>query len=94
MKRCHAVTGVNFLTGGEYVTKSSLTPFRLWSGSKPSGISFLWYSAINGDNEAKGLHPLDPRRGLRPLDRAKPPPVGEEFSGSHGTVNSPNNASF
>ena len=32
------------MTGGEYVTKSSLTPSRLRSGSKPSGISFLWFS--------------------------------------------------
>ena len=32
------------MTGGEYVTKSSLTPSRLRSGSKPSGISFLCFS--------------------------------------------------
>ena len=31
--------------GGEYVSKSSVTPSGLRSGSKPSGISFLWYSS-------------------------------------------------
>ena len=31
---------------------------------------------INGDNEARGLHPIDPRKGPRPLDPAKPPAVG------------------
>ena len=33
--------GLTFLTGGQYVTKSSLTTSRLRSGSKPSGIPFL-----------------------------------------------------
>ena len=32
---------LTFLVGGEYMTKSSLTPSRLRSGSKPSGISFV-----------------------------------------------------
>ena len=33
-------SALTFLTGGEYVTESSLTPSRLRSGSKLSGISF------------------------------------------------------
>ena len=76
MSSSQNLTALTFLTGGEYdyVTKSSLTPSRLLSGSKVQTFENLIFMIFlhNGDNETKGLHPLYPRRG-HCMDPDKPP---------------------